>query len=161
MNKYRIEIKWTIVFFLAGLLWMVLERLVGLHDVRIEQHEWATNLFGIPAIIIYVYALREKKSKFYSGVMTYKQGLMSGIVLSLGVTILAPLSQYITSTIITPHYFTNVIEAVVTAGRKTQAEAEAYFNMKSYIVQGLIGAPIMGLVTSAIVAAFTRTRKKA
>jgi hypothetical protein len=41
----------------------------------------------------------------------------------------------------------------------TQEAAENYFNMKSYIIQGLIGAPVMGLITSAIVAIFTRKKK--
>ena len=32
------------------------------------------------------------------------------------------------------------------------------FNLKNYIIQGLIGAPIMGILTTAIVAIFTRKK---
>ena len=42
----------------------------------------------------------------------------------------------------------------------TQQEANDFFNLKNYIVEGLIGAPIMGLVTTAIVAIFTRKTSK-
>lgn len=43
----------------------------------------------------------------------------------------------------------------------TQEAAENYFNMKNYIVQGLVWSPIMGLLTTAIVAIFTRRDAKA
>ena len=90
--------------------------------------------------------------------MTYKQGFISGAVITLIIAILSPLTQYITSTFITPHFFANITRHVVESGQMTQTAAEDYFNLKSYIVQGLIGAVVMGLVTTAIVAFFTRSK---
>jgi hypothetical protein len=138
------------------LLWMVMERIVGLHDVHIDKHAIYTNFVAIPAIIVYVLALLDKRKNFYEGKMTYMQGFISGIIISIIVTIFSPLTQYITSTIITPEYFTNVINYSVSQGMMTQTEAEEYFNLKSYMIQVLIGTPIMGIVTAAIVAIFTR-----
>lgn len=60
MKKYRIEIKWGAIFALMSLLWMVLERIVGLHDEHIELHATYTNFVAIPAIAIYVLGLLEK-----------------------------------------------------------------------------------------------------
>ena len=40
----------------------------------------------------------------------------------------------------------------------SQEEAENFFNLKNYIGQVLIATPIMGIVTSAIVAIFTRKK---
>ncbi len=54
MKKYSIEIKWTIVFVLMTLLWMVGEKLTGLHDENIEHHLVYTNFYAIPAIAVYV-----------------------------------------------------------------------------------------------------------
>ncbi len=135
---------------------MVMERIVGLHDVHIDKHAIYTNFVAIPAIIVYVLALLDKRKNFYEGKMTYMQGFISGIIISIIVTIFSPLTQYITSTIITPEYFTNVINYSVSQGMMTQTEAEEYFNLKSYMIQVLIGTPIMGIVTAAIVAIFTR-----
>jgi hypothetical protein len=90
--------------------------------------------------------------------MSYKQGFISGLVITLIVTLLSPLTQYITSTLITPEYFPNVIHYSVSSGKMTQAEADSFYNLKSYIIQGLIGAPIMGLITTAIVAIFTKSK---
>lgn len=156
MNKYKIELKWALIFTGVLLLWMVLERALGLHDEHIDKHPIFTNFFMIPAVVIYVLALRDKREQYYQGVMTYKQGFMTGLVITLILTLLAPLSQYITSTFITPQYFSNAIRYAVESGKMTQAAAEQYFNLKSYLLQVLIGTPVMGIITTAIVAFFTR-----
>ncbi len=158
MKKIKIEIKWAITFSIMILVWMFIEKLAGFHSEHIDKHPIYTNFIMIPTIIIYVLALLDKRKNVYNGIMTYKQGLISGLVIALIVTILSPLTQYITSTIITPDYFSNVIKYVVNEGEMNQIEAENYFNLKSYIIQALIGAPIMGIVTTAIVAIFTRRK---
>jgi len=158
MKKIKIEIKWAITFSIMILVWMFIEKLAGFHSEHIDKHPVYTNFIIIPTIIIYVLALLDKRKNVYNGIMTYKQGLISGLIIALIVTILSPLTQYITSTIITPDYFSNVIKYVVNEGEMNQIEAENYFNLKSYIIQALIGAPIMGIVTTAIVAIFTRRK---
>lgn len=160
MKKYSIEIKWAIIFAVTTLVWMFLEKLVGLHSEHIDKHSIYTNFIAIPAIIIYVLALLDKRKNFYSGIMTYKQGFVSGLIITLIVTVLSPLTQFITSTIITPEYFPNVIKHVVSRELMKQEEAEKFFNLNAYIVQGLIGAFVMGLITTAIVAIFTRRKAK-
>ncbi len=158
MKKYSIEIKWAIIFLVMGLAWMLIEKMAGLHSTQISKHAIFTNFIAIPAIIVYVLALLDKKKNYYQGRMTYKQGFVSGLVITLIVTLLSPLTQYITSTWITPEYFPNIINYSVSNGKMTPAEAESYYNLKSYIIQGLIGAPIMGLITTAIVALFTKSK---
>jgi hypothetical protein len=116
MSRYKIELKWAIIFTLMMLLWMVMEKLAGLHDKHIDQHAIYTNFIAIPAIIVYVLTLLDKRKKFYGGFMTYGQGFISGLTITLIVTLFSPLTQYITSTIITPDYFTNTIEYVVHEG---------------------------------------------
>lgn len=160
MKNLKIEIKWAIIFSVIGLMWMFLEKLVGLHSTHIDKHMYLTNLFAIPAIIIMVLALKDKKKDFYGGQMSYKQGLISGIILSVCIALLSPLTQWITSTIITPEYFPNVIAYSVETGyHKSIEEAEAYFNLKNYIVQSTIGALIMGVITTAVAMVFIRSKK--
>jgi hypothetical protein len=43
--KYKIEIKWALIMIVSSLLWMVLERAVGLHDVYLDKQMYLTNLF--------------------------------------------------------------------------------------------------------------------
>lgn len=156
-----IEIKWAIIFSIVGLLWMVLEKLSGLHSTYIDYHLYLTNLFAIPAIMMMVLALKDKKNNFYHGQMTYRQGLISGIILSVFIALLSPLTQWITSYVITPEYFPNVIKRSVEIGYyKTTAEAQAHFNYKNYAIQGAVGALVMGIITTAIAMIFIRTKNK-
>ena len=159
MKSFEIEIKWSFIFILVGLFWMVLERIFGLHDIHIAKHAIYTNFVAIPAVAVYVYALLDKKKNYYKGKMSYRQGLVSGIFLSVGVTVLTPLSQLITSTLISPNYFNNVINYVVEKGQMTQEQAADYFNLKSYIIQGVFFAPVMGVLTSLIVAFAVKSKR--
>ena len=157
MKKFRIEIKWGILFFLSGLAWMALEKYLGWHDRLIEQHATYTLLYAPLAIFIYVVALWEKKRKTYSGRMTFLQGLLSGMVITLVVVLLTPLGQYISHSLISPDYFSNVIQLTVNSGKMTLLEAEAYFNLMNYITQSLLFATVMGLLTTAVVMIFLRS----
>lgn len=158
MKKFSIEIKWGIIFTLFTLLWMILERMLGWHDVHIAKHAALTNLFAIPAVILVVLALRDKRSNYFDGTMTWKQGFLTGLGLTVVIVLLSPLSMWITNSIITPNYFENVIAFSVESGKLTQEQAEKYFSMGSYIIQSTIGAAVMGTVTSAIVAFFLKKK---
>lgn len=158
MKNYSIEIKWAIYFVLMSLIWMALERITGLSSTHIDKHAIYTNFIAIPAIAVYVMALRDKRKNHYAGVMTYKQGFISGMVITFIVTLLSPLTQTFTTLIIVPEFFPNIIKHTVETGAMTQEAAESYFNLQSYIMQGLAGAPIMGFMTTAIVALFTQSK---
>ena len=141
MNNIKIELKWAIVFSVVTLVWMVLEKISGLHGKYIDYHLYLTNLFAIPAIWMMVMALKDKKKNDYNENISYKQGLVSGIILSVFIAMLSPFTQWITSYIITPEYFPNVIKRSVELGYfKTTLEAEANFNYPNYAKQGAIGA---------------------
>ena len=158
INKYKTEIKWAIIFSIVMLMWITLEKLTGLHSEHIDKHPMYTNFFSIPAIAVYVFALLNKRKTDFNGIMSYKQGVMAGIIITVFVTILTPLTQLITSTIITPEYFPNVIEYSVNQGIMTEEDAKNAFNLKSYTIQATIGAFVMGVITTVIVAFFTKSR---
>jgi len=161
MKTIKLEIKWALIFVAMTLLWMVLEKLAGLHSTHIDKHMYLTNLYAIPAIAVYVLALLDKRIKYYNGQMTYKQGVVSGLIITVIVALLSPLTQWIISTVITPEYFANVITYSVESGYYASvAEAKANFNLRTYIIQSVVGALIFGAITSVIVAFFVRTKPK-
>jgi hypothetical protein len=159
MNRYKTEFKWSAIFIITMLLWMVFELLMGWHGEHIADHAVYTNFFAIFAIAIYVLALRDKRKTDYNGVMTWKQGFIAGMIITIVVTLLSPLTQWITHTIITPDFFENIRAYSVQEGMMNAEEAANYFSLSGYVVQSMIGALIMGLITSAVVAIFTRNRK--
>ena len=158
MKKYSIEIKWSIAFVLMTFAWITIEKLAGMYTTNIGKHVIFTNFIAIPAIAIYVLALLEKRRNYYKGYMTYTQGLISGLIITLLVTVFSPVTQLVVSNVIAPEFFPNMIAYVVAEGKMTPEEANSYFTLKNYMIQGLIGAPVMGLLTTVVVALFTRTK---
>lgn len=158
MKKITIEIKWGVLFSIAALVWMIFENSIGLHDKYISKQALYTNLFGLIAILIYGLAIREKKYLYFKGTMNWQQGFISGVVLSIVISFISPMVQYITYTLITPNFFTNFINYAVANNIQTQAQAEAYFSIKSYMIQSIFGSFSTGIIMAAIVAFFLKTK---
>ncbi len=152
------ELKWGIIFSIAMLLWLMVERLAGLHHQNIEYHFFLTNIFAIIAIAIYVLALRDKKQSLPEQKMTWLTGFISGVKLTLVVAIVAPLVQLIFHTTISPEIFDNMRHHAVASGMMSDMRAEEYFTLTAYIFQSIVGAIGLGLITSAIVAFFLRSK---
>lgn len=161
MQNFKIELKWAIIFTIVALLWMLLEKIVGLHDQYIDFHPYLTNLFAIPAIAVIVMALKDKKRNFYLDDMNYLQGFKSGVILSIFIALLSPFSQWITSNIITPEYFPNVIKRSVELGYyKNTEDASAYFNFQNYAILGAFAVFFMGISITTIAMIFIKSKKK-
>tara|TARA_B100002051_G_C16658029_1_gene597596 strand:+ start:82 stop:576 length:495 start_codon:yes stop_codon:yes gene_type:complete len=158
MKKIFIEFKWAVIFTITMLSWMLLEKTLGWHEEQIADHWWLTMLFAPFAILMYLLEMREKRRRVYGGKMTWLQGFISGIILSVFVALLSPLAQYITHNYITPQYFNNVIEYSVTNDLMTREKANEYFNISSYMWQSAIGAFGFGVITAAVVAIFVRKK---
>jgi hypothetical protein len=91
--------------------------------------------------------------------MPWKNGFLSGLIMTVMITLITPLTLYVTINFITPDFFSNAIKYAVVTEKSVQADAEKYFSFGNYLVQSLIGAPLMGILTSAVVAVFTRGKK--
>ncbi len=156
----KVEIKWAAIFVFVAFLWMYFEKAMGWHEAPgIANHATYTNLFAIFAIIVFVFAILEKRTVIYNGEMTWMEGFLSGLGISIIVAVLSPLTQYITSEFITPNYFENAIEFAVEELDKERSEMESFFSLNNYIKMSATGAIISGIVTSAIVALIFRTKK--
>lgn len=158
MKNYALELKWAINFSIASLLWMILEKTLGWHDQYLAKQMLYTNLFAFVAIAIFVFALLEKKKKDYNGVITWRQGFISGMILSFIIAVFSPLVNYITYTYITPGYFDKMINLIVSEKKQSVGQATALYNMKSVIFQGISNGLSMGMTFGAIVAYFIKTK---
>jgi hypothetical protein len=156
MKKYHIELKWAIIFIISALLWMLFEKSMGWHDVLIEKHSSYTNFFAIIAIAVYGFALVDKRKNYFNGKITWKQAFISGVIITLFIIPLNAIAQYITYTYITPNYFSNIINFSISNENLSLTDAENYFNLQNYMLQGLIGGTLMGFATAAIVAIFVK-----
>ncbi|RZJ35323.1 MAG: DUF4199 domain-containing protein [Flavobacterium sp.] len=158
MKAFYIEFKWALIYSAALLLWMMLEKFAGWHDVLIEKQPLYTNLFAIVAIVIYVLFMKDKRQNFFRGNMNWAQGFLSGTILTVAIALLSPIVQIITYHYITPDYFHNAINFRVSHNYMTQEQAESYFNLKSYMIQSGLGGLPLGVITAALVALLMKTK---
>ncbi|WP_291115726.1 DUF4199 domain-containing protein [Flavobacterium sp. UBA6135] len=160
MKKFTIEIKWSVVFTLAVIVWAILEKKLGYYDQKIASHASFSFLFALVAFAIYFFAIYNKKKHFFMGHMEWRQGFVSGCVLSVFITVLTPLSQYIIHTAIAPEFFDNYVIYIVKKEIMTEESAHSYYNLTSYITQTVFFALSVGIVTAAIVSFFLKSKPR-
>ena len=145
-TTYYHEIKFALMFSGLNILWMLGEKLAGLHDVHIADHAYYTNYFAIPSILLYAVAMYQKQT-LLGGEMNFKQGFMSGLGITMIVTALTPAIQFIIHTIITPEYFINVRAFAIKQGMKPEV-ADTHFSLNSYILLSVFTGFVYGIITT-------------
>jgi hypothetical protein len=159
MKKISIEIKWALRFTLLTLAWAIGEKTIGLHDEYIADYGMYTNLFVFPAFLFFYLALREKKKYVYNNSMTFREGFVSGLVLSFIIALFNPFTQFVIYKSITPHFFDTIIAYKVEHKYMTHENAKIYFNLKTYIIESSFTALSKGFITGAIVSVFLRNKR--
>ncbi len=158
MKNFAIEIKWSLQLSILTIVWMILEKTFGLHDIHIDKQLIYTNLFALIAVPIYILAMIDKKKNFYKGNMDWKQGFISGAIISIAIAVLSPVVNYIIYNCITPDFFNHMIAYRIANHFQTEIQAKSYFNLHSYIMLGIFDALSKGILTAAIIAHFIKTK---
>lgn len=160
MKNFTIEIKWAAIFTVASVLWAVIEKFSGLHDTHIGKQPVYSMLFAIPAIFIFFLALRDKKKSFFNGQMSWKQGVISGMILSVFIAVLSPVAVWFAYGIISPEYFPKAVKYYTETRTMTAAQAELYFSQTAFMKKSVADALSMGVITSAVVALIVQSKNQ-
>jgi hypothetical protein len=160
MGRFRIEIKWAVIYTLFFIFWILLEKALGFHDENIKNQLFFSYVFIIPMLTIYALEHNDKKKNTYKNVINWSQGFISGCYMSLFICFLSPFAQYICFEFISPNYFKNAIEYVVSSKIMTLENASNYFSLKSYIIRGAFSGISSGIIVASIMAYFLQTKIK-
>lgn len=158
MEKFKIELKWAVIFSACLLIWMYFEKTMGWHDEKVKFQPIYTMLFGFIAIVIYVLALVEKKKEYYESKIDWKQGFLSGAILSLLVAFFTPVVLFVTFEYISPDYFTNIINYKIENSKMTLEDAQKYFSLSNYMYTNTFSTLSNGIVISAIISFFIKSK---
>ena len=157
LQAFKIEIKWAILYSFVSILWMYFEKSMGWHDEKIMLQP-LYNLWFLPVSILVIgLGLFDKKRNHYKNDMDWKQGFVSGIILSVLITVLHPFVLYITHTYISPAFFDNAIAASV-SDKFTSEQAKAQFNLNTAISSSVFEKLSFGVVIAAIISYFIKTK---
>ena len=159
MEKFKIEFKWAILFSISSLIWMYFEKIMGWHTEKVKFQPIYTMLFGFIAIIIYACALINKKKTYFNNEMDWKQGFLSGAILSLIIAAFTPIVQFISYEYISPDFFTNMINYKIQKTQMPLEDAKKYFTLSNYIYMNTFSSLSYGIVISAIISFFIKSKK--
>lgn len=159
MKRFSIEIKWSLIFSAMILAWALLGKAIGIDDTAIQYSQTFNTLILIPAFVIYLLEGFDKRKHYYHGIITYKQALLSGLMLSVLIAFLGILTTWISVSIISPDLFANSIRYVTSAGVMSAEDAQQQFNLSTFVITGFFAAPVTGLILSLITSAIVRTKK--
>ncbi len=158
MEKFKIELKWAVIFSICLLLWMYFEKTMGWHDEKVRFQPIYTMLFGFIAIIIYVLALLNKKKEYYNNQIDWKQGFLSGAILSFFIAFFTPIVLYVTFEYISPNFFTKITNSIIQNSEKTLEDVEKIFSLSRFIYTNTFSTLSNGIVMSAIIAFFIKSK---
>jgi len=131
---------------------------MGWHDEYIAKHWNRTLWFGGIVLLLYALAISDKKKNSFQGEMQWIDGFKTGVLISLFVAILTPITQLIIHEWISPNYFDYAIKQAVESDMMTQEQAEDNFHFSSYIFQAIINILVMGVLFSAIIAFILKSK---
>lgn len=160
MKNFQIEYKWAFIQTLFGIAWITLEKFSGLHDEHVAVHALYTNLSLLPLVVIYGLAIREKKRDFFKNQMDWKQGFLSGSVMAVIAALMSAPAIFFSLTVISPDFFANQIKFQTEVRGMSTEVATSYFNMNSYLITAAVGGISLGIVISAILAYFLKSKSK-
>jgi len=156
MSRFKIEYKWALLISLMILLWMALEEKLGWHDQRIAHYTIYKMSIMLPIVLYFGMALGDKRKNFYNGKMTFGQSFLTGLKITLLLTLLGPILQLVVSLYISPHFFKNAIEFAIQNSNEMSQDIEKYFCLSNYIIQSTVQLFLAGLLSSFFLSLFIR-----
>jgi len=155
MEKFKIEFKWASVFTAINLIWIYVEKHLGLHDEHIDYHSIVSLVMLLPFSFCIFMSLKQKREEYYKGEMTWQKAFFSGALLSLLVAGLSPGPIYVMTQYISPDFFE--IAQNASAERGVSAElTKQLFNLNTYISQAIMFYLAFGVMISAVVGLFVK-----
>ncbi len=142
-----------------SLMWTYLERSMGLHDSNIENHAVYSNFFGIFALAVYAMSIFDKKRNYYHGQVDWTRGFLSGLTLTVMIAVLSPLTQFVALKYISPDFIANMKAHYLAHNPAGASVADSFFSFRGMLLQGIFTIMSMGVVASAIIAWFARSKE--
>lgn len=158
MKKFAIEIKWASIYITLSFIWIFVQKSLGFFDDDISKQLFSSILIIFTLLPLFYFAQTDKKKNFLNGTMTWKQGFVSGCIIIIMATLFVPLFSYLTYEIIAPDFFEKAIALYTKNGKISAIDAETRFNLKSYIIQSVSDNLSFGILFSAIIAFFTKSK---
>jgi len=159
MEKFKIEFKWASIFTAINLIWIYIEKYLGLHDEYIDYHSIVGLVMLLPLIFVIYRSLKQKKHEYYKGEMTWQKAFISGVLLSLLIAGLSPGPIYVMSEFVSPDFFDIILSKGISKGIPEDFARQLY-NLDAYIKSAIFFYLAFGVMISAVVGLVIKKRSK-
>lgn len=132
-RPYLIEFKWAAIYILLCIGWASLQQYMGMHTHLIQLQPFA-YLIGLPFFSMYLLTMLDERKNVYDGFLTYKEGYMAGLRLTIFILLLTPLQHYIQHTHVTPEFLHRMETHSVQTGKMTASEAARHYSQGYYLI---------------------------
>jgi nitrate/nitrite transporter NarK len=160
MKQFSIEFKWAFNFFIASMLWMMIEKTLGYHDEKIQYQPLFAMIFGLVTVGIYILALREKKQKFYQNQMNWREGFVSGLTLSLVIALFTTMIEYTKHHVVSPYYLETMKKIIVEQNKMTLENADNFFTFSNTLSQSIFYVISFGSVLAAAISLAIKSKEQ-
>ena len=155
----KTEIKYGIITGLIICLWHLIEYFLGFHSYKMHIGEYTTYFVVIIPFITLYLGIKEKRDKIYNGRISLRQGVRTGLMISLIGTVIVAVYLIIYFNSINPNFLDLSIayqkSKLMSRGRTAEeitTEMDRLKFMFNFVNQLLFG--IIGLVTSGFIISF-------
>lgn len=159
MDKYKIEFKWASVFTGINLVWIYIEKYLGLHDKYIDYHSIVGLVMVLPLVAVIYVSLKQKKQDYYKGEITWQKAFFSGALLSLLIAGLSPGPVYVMSELVSTNFFELLKSRAINKGLAENFATQLY-SLDAYIKNAIMFYLAFGIMISAVVGLLVKKRNK-
>jgi hypothetical protein len=160
MKQFSIEFRWAFTFLLAQTLWIMFERTLGFHDEKLQFQPLFSMLFNFILIAIYILAIRDKKIKIYKGQMTWQEGFVTGLMLTLIIALFTTMTEYTKHHVISPYLLDDMKAMILEEKRMTNEQADKYFSFSKTLSNSIFFTISIGVLITSIVAWIMKSKEK-
>ncbi len=163
-----LELRWGVIIGLVNLVWLYLSFYLGMHTHGLTWIQVMGLVSVILSFIGYVLGLRAISRKYPE--MTFSEGLKSGVRIAGVVAVFAMIAQFGYFYLVHPDWTDYMVEETgkyYSAQGVTGADLEEYklgakttFGLRSYLIQSVIGALFVGVITSLITVAILQRKRR-
>ena len=131
------------------LIWLIILKFLGFQDSdKAELFVLVVNLYYVLLFGLYVSAIRERKKK-QRGYISKRDAFLTGLIITLFLVFLAPVSMAIFYYFINPNFFDTMIALSIEGGISEQI-AQSDYNLSSYVFSSVIMNLVSGGLFSAL-----------
>lgn len=159
MEKFKIEFKWASIFTAINLIWIYVEKYLGLHDEYVDFQSIVSLVMILPLCFVIYMALKQKKKDYYKGEMTWQKAFVSGALLSLLIAGLSPGPIYVMSEFVSPDFFEIAKSKAINNGLPEDFASQLY-NLDAYIKSAIMFYLAFGIMIAAVLGLIVKKRSE-